>query len=92
MAPCCCPAGLIGGLFTPAFNVATNDNFHLLPPGARPLSVYTALFWFAVTYVFLGLLVSSLMMRWPPKFLGQSCTSWAAWAKVGPPCLPVSYS
>lgn len=84
MTLCCCPVGLIGGLFTPAFNVATNDSFHLLPPGVRPLGVYTALFWFAATYVLLGLLVSSLMMRWPPQFLGQSRTSWAAWAKVRP--------
>ena len=32
-------AGLVGALFSPGFNVTTNDTFHLLPPGVKPLTV-----------------------------------------------------
>ena len=32
-------AGFIGALFSPGFNVTTNDSFHKLPPGVKPLTV-----------------------------------------------------
>ena len=31
--------GFIGALFSPGFNVTTNDSFHKLPPGVKPLTV-----------------------------------------------------
>ena len=36
-----CSAGLVGALFSPGFNVTTNDSFHMLAPGVKPLTVYT---------------------------------------------------
>lgn len=40
--------GTIYSLFMPAFNIAVNDPFHLLPSGVPPLSVYCANFYFAI--------------------------------------------
>ncbi|CAL5225855.1 g8638 [Coccomyxa viridis] len=71
--------GLVGALFSPGFNVTTNDTFHLLPPGVKPLTVYTGYFWFCVMYFFLALVVTQIMMRFPP--LGQPRSNWVAWAK-----------
>ena len=34
-------AGIVGSLFSPGFNVVTNDAFHTLAPGVEPLTVYT---------------------------------------------------
>lgn len=34
-------AGVVGSLFSPGFNVVTNDAFHTLAPGVEPLTVYT---------------------------------------------------
>ena len=44
------------------------------------VQVYTGYFWFCVMYFFLALVVTQLMMRFPP--LGQPRSNWAAWAKV----------
>lgn len=38
---CASLSGAIGSLFSPGFNVVTNDAFHNLDPGVKPLSVYT---------------------------------------------------
>jgi hypothetical protein len=46
--------GTIYSLFTPAFNIAVNDPFHLLSSSVPPLSVYCANFYFAI-----GLFLSS---------------------------------
>jgi len=40
-------AGVVGSLFSPGFNVVTNDAFHTLAPGVEPLTVYTG-------YILLG--------------------------------------
>ena len=40
--------GIIYALFTPAFHIAVNDPFHLLPASVPPLSVYCANFYFAI--------------------------------------------
>ncbi|XP_047966829.1 ureide permease 1-like [Salvia hispanica] len=40
-------AGLCFSLFTPAFNLATNDQWHTLRDGVPHLSVYTAFFYFS---------------------------------------------
>lgn len=34
-------SGAIGSLFSPGFNVVTNDAFNNLDPGVKPLTVYT---------------------------------------------------
>lgn len=33
--------GICFGFFSPAFNLATNDQFRLLQPGVAPLTVWT---------------------------------------------------
>ena len=52
--------GTIYSLFTPAFNIAVNDPFHLLPSGVPPLSVYCANFYLAI-----GLFSSSSIFNVP---------------------------
>ena len=44
------------------------------------VQVYTGYFWFCVMYFFLALVVTQIMMRFPP--LGQPRSNWVAWAKV----------
>ncbi len=44
------------------------------------VQVYTGYFWFCVMYFFLALVVTQIMMRFPP--LGQPRSTWVAWAKV----------
>ena len=34
-------SGAVGSLFSPGFNVVTNDAFNTLAPGVKPLTVYT---------------------------------------------------
>ncbi|KAJ1265468.1 hypothetical protein BS78_08G078400 [Paspalum vaginatum] len=41
-------AGVCYALFSPAFNLATNDQWHALPAGAPHLVVYTAFFYFSL--------------------------------------------
>lgn len=48
------------------------------------VQVYTGYFWFCVMYFFLALVVTQIMMVFPP--LGQPRSTWAAWAKVGAAC------
>ncbi|KAL0420872.1 UNVERIFIED_CONTAM: Ureide permease 1 [Sesamum latifolium] len=42
-------AGVCFSLFSPAFNLATNDKWHTLKDGVPHLSVYTAFFYFSVS-------------------------------------------
>ncbi|XAR65278.1 hypothetical protein NMG60_11009338 [Bertholletia excelsa] len=42
-------AGICFSLFSPAFNLATNDQWHALKHGVPHLSVYTAFFYFSVS-------------------------------------------
>jgi hypothetical protein len=71
-------AGGCFSLFSPAFNVATNDQWHLLKPGVPHLVVYTAFFWFSVS-AFIGALVVNLFFMYHP-ILGLQKTSLRAWA------------
>ncbi|OEL29786.1 Ureide permease 2 [Dichanthelium oligosanthes] len=41
-------AGVFYALFSPAFNLATNDQWHTLPAGVPHLVVYTAFFYFSL--------------------------------------------
>ncbi|CAL4906510.1 unnamed protein product [Urochloa decumbens] len=42
-------SGLCLSLFSPAFNLATNDQWHALPDGVPHLVVYTAFFYFSIS-------------------------------------------
>ena len=44
------------------------------------VQVYTGYFWFCVMYFFLAIIVTQVMMMYPP--LGQPKSNWKAWAKV----------
>ncbi|DBA71715.1 TPA: hypothetical protein ACH3X2_001162 [Trebouxia sp. C0005] len=72
-------AGVVGSLFSPGFNVVTNDAFHTLAPGVEPLTVYTGYFYFTVPCLFLAFPVTQFFMMYPP--LGQPKSSWLAYIK-----------
>ena len=42
--------GTCYSLFSPAFNLATNDQWHKLPEGVPHLVVYTAFFYFSTSF------------------------------------------
>lgn len=48
-------AGICFSLFSPAFNLATNDQWHLLKQGVPHLVVYTAFFYFSVSCFVVGI-------------------------------------
>lgn len=58
--------GVIYGCFMPAFQIAANDPFKLLPPPTHPLSVYTTYFWFAVSFTGVSGATNILLMYRPP--------------------------
>jgi len=43
-------SGICISLFSPAFNIASNDPFNLNPPGVSNMSVYLTNFWFALGF------------------------------------------
>ncbi|THG19582.1 hypothetical protein TEA_013996 [Camellia sinensis var. sinensis] len=47
-------AGICFSLFSPAFNLATNDQWHTLKDGVAHLTVYTAFFYFSIGTVDVG--------------------------------------
>ncbi|KAK4763340.1 hypothetical protein SAY86_009108 [Trapa natans] len=51
-------AGFCFSLFSPAFNLATNDQWHTLKKGVPHLSVYTAFFYFSVSCFFVALVLN----------------------------------
>ncbi|XP_074590122.1 ureide permease 1-like [Curcuma longa] len=48
-------AGICFSLFSPAFNLATNDQWHLLEQGVPHLVVYTAFFYFSISCFVVGI-------------------------------------
>ncbi len=44
------------------------------------VQVYTGYFWFCTVYFVLGVIMTHIMMRYPP--LGQQRSTWMAWVKV----------
>lgn len=72
-------SGIVGSLFSPGFNVVTNDAFHTLAPGVEPLTVYTGYFYFTVPCLVLAFPVTQFFMMYPP--LGQPKSSWSAYIK-----------
>ncbi|KAL0386027.1 UNVERIFIED_CONTAM: Ureide permease 1 [Sesamum radiatum] len=57
-------AGVCFSLFSPAFNLATNDKWHTLKDGVPHLSVYTAFFYFSVSCFVVAIVLNiSLLYR-----------------------------
>lgn len=44
------------------------------------VQVYTGYFWFCTVYFVLAIIMTHIMMRYPP--LGQRRSTWMAWLKV----------
>ncbi|KAL0363848.1 UNVERIFIED_CONTAM: Ureide permease 1 [Sesamum angustifolium] len=51
-------AGVCFSLFSPAFNLATNDKWHTLKDGVPHLSVYTAFFYFSVSCFVIAIILN----------------------------------
>ncbi|KAJ7561898.1 hypothetical protein O6H91_03G046400 [Diphasiastrum complanatum] len=69
--------GACYGLFSPLFNIATNDQFHLLRPGIPHLVVYTTFFYFSIAFLLCGIAVSVYTIYNP--FLGMPRSSLTAY-------------
>ncbi|XAR65277.1 hypothetical protein NMG60_11009337 [Bertholletia excelsa] len=58
-------AGVCFSLFSPAFNLATNDQWHKLKPGVPHLSVYTAFFYFSVSCFVIAIILNITFLYYP---------------------------
>ena len=58
-------AGVCFSLFSPAFNLATNDQWHTLKEGVPHLVVYTAFFYFSVSCFVLALILNIIFLYRP---------------------------
>ncbi|XP_047321955.1 ureide permease 1-like isoform X2 [Impatiens glandulifera] len=58
-------AGFCFSLFSPAFNLATNDQWHALKAGVPHLTVYTAFFYFSVSCFVLAIFLNVLFLYRP---------------------------
>ncbi|KAK2966704.1 hypothetical protein RJ640_007991 [Escallonia rubra] len=65
-------AGACFSLFSPAFNLATNDQWHTLKDGVPHLSVYTAFFYFSVSCFVLALILNIAFLYRPVLNLPRS--------------------
>ena len=65
-------AGASFSLFTPAFNLATNDQWDTLKDGVPHLSVYTAFFYFSVSCFVLAIILNVTFLYHPVLNLPQS--------------------
>ncbi|OMO71992.1 Ureide permease [Corchorus olitorius] len=65
-------AGICFSLFSPAFNLATNDQWHTLKEGVPKLSVYTAFFYFSVSCFVLALILNIIFLYRPVLDLPRS--------------------
>ncbi|KAJ9174165.1 hypothetical protein P3X46_017223 [Hevea brasiliensis] len=59
-------------LFSPAFNLATNDQWHALKKGVPKLVVYTAFFWFSVSCFVLAIILNVIFLYRPVLNLPKS--------------------
>lgn len=71
--------GVVYSLFSPAFNVASNDPFHLLPPGVPALSIYATNFYFAASFTAFSVALNVLFLYRPP--LGTQKSGLAAYLR-----------
>ncbi|XP_038896253.1 ureide permease 1-like isoform X2 [Benincasa hispida] len=58
-------AGVCFSLFSPAFNLATNDQWHMLSDGIPHLSVYTAFFYFSVSCFVIAIVLNVVFLYRP---------------------------
>ncbi|KAK2966702.1 hypothetical protein RJ640_007989, partial [Escallonia rubra] len=65
-------AGACFSFFSPAFNLATNDQWHTLKDGVPHLSVYTAFFYFSVSCFVLALILNITFLYRPVLNLPRS--------------------
>ncbi|KAE8023144.1 hypothetical protein FH972_008883 [Carpinus fangiana] len=65
-------AGLCFSLFSPAFNLATNDQWHTLKEGVPHLSVYTAFFYFSVSCFVIAIILNITFLYYPILNLPRS--------------------
>ncbi|CAO2830210.1 unnamed protein product [Amaranthus hypochondriacus] len=65
-------AGACFSLFSPAFNLATNDQFHYLKKGVPHLVVYTAFFYFSVSCFVFAIVLNIIFLYRPILNLPKS--------------------
>ncbi|KAF5449528.1 hypothetical protein F2P56_029963 [Juglans regia] len=65
-------AGVSFSLFSPAFNLATNDQWHTLKEGVPHLSVYTTFFYFSVSCFVLAIILNITFLYHPVLNLPRS--------------------
>ncbi|VFQ71015.1 unnamed protein product [Cuscuta campestris] len=58
-------SGICFSLFSPAFNLATNDQWRTLKDGVPHLSVYTAFFYFSLSCFFLAIVLNVVFLYRP---------------------------
>ncbi|RWW42811.1 hypothetical protein BHE74_00051603 [Ensete ventricosum] len=72
-------AGICFSLFSPAFNLATNDQWHTLKQGVPHLVVYTAFFYFSISCFIVGIGLNIYFLYKP--VLGLPRSSFTAYLK-----------
>ncbi|CAH8266627.1 unnamed protein product [Arabidopsis lyrata] len=65
-------AGTCLSLFSPAFNLATNDQWSTLPKGVPKLVVYTAFFYFSIAGFLIALILNIIFLYRPMVALARS--------------------
>ncbi|CAF2042165.1 unnamed protein product [Brassica napus] len=65
-------AGTCLSLFSPAFNLATNDQWSTLPKGVPKLVVYTAFFYFSIAGFLIALILNLIFLYRPMAGLAKS--------------------
>ncbi|KAL9227016.1 hypothetical protein vseg_002764 [Gypsophila vaccaria] len=65
-------AGICFALFSPAFNLATNDQWHFLKDGVPHLVVYTAFFYFSLSFVVIAVALNVTFLYHPLLDLPKS--------------------
>ncbi|XP_022775764.1 ureide permease 1-like isoform X1 [Durio zibethinus] len=65
-------AGVCFSLFSPAFNLATNDQWHTLKEGVPKLVVYTAFFYFSISCFVIALILNITFLYRPVLNLPRS--------------------
>ncbi|KAL6983352.1 Phospholipid metabolism protein [Sarracenia purpurea var. burkii] len=65
-------AGCCFSLFSPAFNLATNDQWHTLKPGVPHLTVYTAFFYFSASCFVIAIILNITFLYHPVLNLPKS--------------------
>ncbi|XP_076946112.1 ureide permease 1-like [Bidens hawaiensis] len=68
----CFVAGICFSLFSPAFNLATNDQWHTLDDGVPHLSVYTAFFYFSCSCFVIAIILNITLLYRPAFNLPRS--------------------